>query len=65
MLDQRLEVTQWEQADQAYLIHHFACGPCSAAGRDPRQQRCATGAALWISYEEAGMPAHVTGAIDG
>ncbi|THJ35972.1 hypothetical protein E8K88_01445 [Lampropedia aestuarii] len=40
--------------DQAYLLHHFACPSCSAAGITPgTQQRCATGAALWAQYQGA------------
>lgn len=32
-----------------YLIHHWKCPTCKAAGQR-RGKRCATGAALWIAY---------------
>ena len=40
--------------DQAYLLHHFNCPSCSAAGITPgTQQRCQSGQALWAAYQGA------------
>lgn len=45
-------VTDWRQADAAYLRHHFTCPACCAAGHG-RGDRCATGSQLWATYEAA------------
>ncbi len=42
----------WRQADAAYLLHHFRCPSCCAAGHG-RGDRCTTGADLWAIYEAA------------
>lgn len=34
-----------------YLLHHFACKTCCAAGQG-RGLRCPTGAALWSDYDD-------------
>lgn len=33
-----------------YLIHHFKCQHCIAAGQNPNLSRCATGLPLWSAY---------------
>ena len=44
----------WQILDAAYLVHHFKCPTCIAAGRDSRYGlRCDTGSALWRAYSEA------------
>jgi hypothetical protein len=43
--------TDWHALDSAYLIHHFNCPTCIAAGRSSRYgQRCGVGMALWRAY---------------
>ncbi len=43
----------WRVLDAAYLIHHFNCRTCIAAGRGSRYgQRCGTGIALWRAYSK-------------
>ena len=51
----------WHLADKAYQLHHNTCGHCIAAGKDPTQQGCPTGAALWAAYQEAGLPSFLGG----
>lgn len=51
----------WHLADQAYQLHHNTCGYCIAAGKDPTQQGCATGVALWAAYQAAGVPPFLGG----
>ena len=47
----------WHMLDAAYLVHHFRCPTCIAAGRDSRYAlRCDTGSALWRAYSEAQQP---------
>lgn len=49
----------WRQADAAYLLHHFTCPACCAAGHG-HGDRCTAGADLWASYEAASDAAHDT-----
>ena len=51
----------WHTLDRAYLDHHMQCTQCKTAGRR-RGERCATGAALWRSYEDAPIPWRSKGA---
>lgn len=40
--------------DRSYLLHHFNCPTCIAAGATPgKQERCLEGAALWAAYRKA------------
>jgi len=51
--DAGMEKSQAERLAEAhthYLIHHWKCGTCCAAGQG-RGTRCTTGAALWRGYE--------------
>ena len=49
------------EEDKAYLLHHFSCPTCRAAGGNPNNlQRCPTGTELWATYQAAGMPPHFT-----
>ncbi len=52
-------VTDWRQADAAYLRHHFTCPSCCAAGQG-RGDRCPAGADLWAAYEAACEAAQTT-----
>lgn len=38
-----------------YLLHHWTCKTCCAAGQG-RGQRCAAGAALWAAYDLEATP---------
>lgn len=41
----------WHTLDAAYLVHHFNCPTCIAAGRGSQYgQRCGAGMALWRAY---------------
>ena len=43
----------WKELAAAYLIHHFNCTVCIAAGRGSRYgQRCSVGAAMWQAYSK-------------
>ena len=53
------DTNKWEQADKAYLAHHSKCADCIAAGA-MRQERCPEGLALWIAYQNAGLPPALT-----
>ena len=47
------EPTDWHALDAAYLVHHFKCPACIAAGHGKRYgQRCGAGIALWRAYGE-------------
>lgn len=47
----------WHMLDAAYLVHHFSCAICIAAGRSSRYGlRCGIGAVLWRAYSEAQLP---------
>ena len=49
----------WHAADAAYQLHHANCPACRAAGAAPGSvQRCAVGAQLWSTYNQAGLPPH-------
>lgn len=51
----------WHAADRAYQLHHVNCATCRAAGANPNTlQRCPTGAALWATYQQEGIPPHFT-----
>lgn len=41
-----------QQADRAYLNHHFKCPTCIAAGKG-YGMRCNTGATLWADYNRS------------
>jgi hypothetical protein len=44
-------LSDWHALDAAYLVHHFNCPTCIAAGRGSRYgQRCGAGMALWRAY---------------
>ena len=44
----------WQELDQAYQAHHFACHTCQAAGRGMRYgSRCTVGLVLWTGYSQA------------
>lgn len=38
------------KAHTAFLLHHWGCRPCIAAGQG-RGQRCPTGSDLWAAYQ--------------
>lgn len=47
----------WHALDVAYLVHHFNCPNCIAAGRGNRYGfRCGIGAVLWRAYGQANQP---------
>ena len=42
------------EEDKAYLLHHFSCPTCIAAGATPgKQARCPAGLRLWNLYLRA------------
>jgi hypothetical protein len=44
----------WRVLDKAYQLHHWRCAMCCAAGRRlDGVGRCAVGALLWSTYQEA------------
>ena len=49
--------TDWHALDAAYLVHHFNCPTCIAAGRGSRYGlRYGLGTALWRAYAQADQP---------
>ena len=45
--------------DRAYLVHHFNCLVCCAAGKTPGlQKRCPLGQDLWATYLKAALPSN-------
>ena len=49
-----LDKPDWQEIDQAYQAHHFACPSCQAAGRGVQYgSRCTVGLVLWTGYSQA------------
>jgi hypothetical protein len=47
----------WNVMSRAYLVHHFNCQKCIAAGRGSRYGlRCSVGVLLWRVYRECLEP---------
>ena len=45
------------EEDKAYMLHHFNCPTCCAAGLSGgKQARCADGQQLWGAYNRAVRP---------
>ena len=51
----RTQAERLAKLHTSYLLHHWACKTCCAAGQG-RGLRCAAGTALWVAYEREVTP---------